>query len=317
MLRQFLNVAVLSLCVTANAAPEQPIELVVPFTPGGLTGSTSRMFAQLLGEHLGQPITVRYYPGHHAQKGASHVAKSPPNGRTLLAITVTHSANATLMPHARFDLQKDLTGIAFLTAAPLVVVVPQQSAIQSLQDLVVAAKKSPLQVGTSGNGSSPHLTMALFDDLTGTQSLSIPHMGGKIAIESLIAGKVDAVFSNIPQIIEPLRAGSLRALAITSTTRHPLLPDVPTSAEAGMPELIAENWGAIMAPHGTPPETIAHLSDALKTIAAKPATQKLVSDIGLDIRFVGHQGFKQHLLQDIQKWQTLIKKHNISPGWSE
>ena len=315
MLRQFFYVAVLGLCMAANAAPKHPIELVVPFTPGGLTGSTSRVFAQLLCEHLGQPITVRYFPGHHAQEGARHVSKSAPNGRTLLAITVTHSANATLMPNARYDLQRDLKGIAFLTAAPLVVVVPQQSPIQSLQDLVVAAKKSPLQVGTSGNGSSPHLTMALFDDLTDTQSLSIPHTGGKIAIESLIAGKVDAVFSNIPQIIEPLRAGHLRALAITSTTRHPLLPDVPTSAEAGMPELIAENWGAIMAPHGTPPDTIGHLSTALNTIAAKPATQKMVADMGLGIRFVGHQDFEQHLQQEIKKWQNLIKKHNISPGW--
>lgn len=315
MFRQFFNAAVLGFCMAANAAPKHPIELVVAFAPGGMSGNTSRVFAQLLSEHLGQPITIRYYPGRHAQEGANHVAKSAPNGRTLLAITVAHSANATLMPNSRYDLQRDLTGIAFLTAAPLVVVVSKVSPIQSLQDLVVAAKKSPLEVGTSGNGSPPHLTMALFDDLTDTQSLPIPHAGGRIAIESLIAGKFDAVFANISEIIEPLRAGHLRALAITSTTRHPLLPDVPTSAEAGMPELIAENWGAIMAPHGTPPATIAHLSDALKTIAAKPATQKLASNMGLSIRFVGHQDFEQHLLQDIQKWQTLIKKHNITPGW--
>jgi tripartite-type tricarboxylate transporter receptor subunit TctC len=315
MFRQFFNAAVLGFCMAANAAPKHPIELIVPFAPGGMSGNTSSVFAKLLSEHLGQPITVRYYPGRHAQEGARHVAKSSPDGRTLLAITVAHSANATLMPDARYDLQRDLKGIAFLTAAPLVAVVSKKSPIQSLQDLVVAAKKSPLQVGTSGNGSPPHLTMALFDDLTDTQSLPIPHAGGKIAIESLIAGKVDAVFANISEIIEPLRAGHLRALAITSSTRHPLLPDVPTSAEAGMPGLMAENWGAIMAPRGTPPETIAHISDALKTIASKPATQKLASDMGLSIRFVGHQDFEQHLLQDIQKWQNLIKKHNITPGW--
>jgi tripartite-type tricarboxylate transporter receptor subunit TctC len=111
--------------------------------------------------------------------------------------------------------------------------------------------------------------------------------------------------------------GQLRALAITSTTRHPLLPEVPTSAEAGLPGLISENWGAIMTPRGTPPETIAKVSSALEAIAVKATTHKLAEDMGLSIRFVGYQGFDQHLQAEIKKWQDLIKKHNISPGWME
>jgi tripartite-type tricarboxylate transporter receptor subunit TctC len=310
----------LSLWIGAHAQttyPHQPIQVVVPFPPGGLTENTSRMLAQLLSQSLGQAVETPNYTGNKGQAGMQKVIQSAPDGYTLLAVTVTHAANASLMPGTHKKLLNDLTGVAFLTSAPTVVVVRNNSPIHSLQDLALKAKNREVQGGTAGTGSTPHLAQSLFQDVADVSITPIPYDGGKLAIQALLQGEVDVVFSNIPHSLEHLQSGQLRALAITAPHRHPAIPLVPTSAEVGYPELLCENWGALMAPQGTPPEILRKLSNALSTIANEPKILDMATGKGLSIRFIPWEHFGKRLHDEVTKWQGLIQKHHITPGWVE
>lgn len=288
------------------------IRYVVPFPPGGLTDVMARLVGQQLGERWKVNVVIDNKPGSGGQIGADAVAKAPADGQTLLAITLTHAANFTLFPKAPYNFQKDLKPVALMAGSPMLVVVPTASKIQNFKDLVAAAKAGKLNAGSSGNGTPPHLTLALFNDIAKTDIQHVPYKGGAPSITDLIGGQLDVIFSNFPESIAHVKAGKLRALAIASSARHPAVPDVPTTAEAGMPALQVENWTAMMVPAGTPDAAVAKLGSEIVKILAAPEIEERARTQGFRVDARGPDKFAPFLDEEIARWAKVIKAAHIT-----
>ena len=289
------------------------IRYVVPFPPGGLTDMMARLVGQQLSTRWGVTVVVDNKPGNGGQIGAAEVARAAGDGQTLLAITLAHAANVTLFKsNAGYDFQKDLRPVALLAGSPMLVVVPQDSPIKDFKDLVAQAKSRKLNAGSSGNGTPTHLTLALFNDLNKTDIQHIPYKGGAPAITDLIGGQVDVIFSNFPESIAQVKAGKLRALAIASAARHPLVPDVPTTAEVGAPALAVENWTAIMAPASMSDAAVAKLGAEVVKIMAAPDIDDRARVQGFRVDARGPQQFAPFLKDEIERWARVIKAAGIT-----
>jgi len=251
-------------------------------------------------------------PGSGGQIGADAVAKSPPDGLTLLAITLTHAANVTLFPKAPYSFTKDLKPVALMAGSPMLVVVPAASRIQNFKDLIAAAKAGKLNAGSSGNGTPPHLTLALFNDIAKTEIQHVPYKGGAPSMTDLIGGQLDVVFSNFPESLAHVKSGKLRALAITSATRHPAVPDAPTTAEAGMPALQVESWTAMMVPAGTPDAAVAKLGAEVVRILAAPEIEERARTQGFRVDARGPDQFAPFLKSEIERWGHIIAAAKIT-----
>ncbi|HOY35255.1 MAG TPA: tripartite tricarboxylate transporter substrate binding protein [Piscinibacter sp.] len=289
------------------------IRYVVPFPPGGLTDVMARLVGQQLGTRWGVNVVIDNKPGNGGQIGAAEVAKAPGDGQTLLAITLTHAANVTLFKgKASFDFQKDLRPVALLAGSPILVVVPAASPIKDFAGLIAAARAGKLNAGSSGNGTPPHLTLALFNDLMKTEVQHVPYKGGAPSMTDLIGGQLDVVFSNMPESIAHVKSGKLRALAIASGARHPLVPDVPTTAEAGLPQLAVENWTAIMVPSATPEASVAKLGAEVLKIMAAPDIEERARTQGFRVDARGPQAFGAYLNSEVERWSKVIAAAKIS-----
>jgi tripartite-type tricarboxylate transporter receptor subunit TctC len=294
--------------------PGSTIRYVVPFPPGGLTDVMARLVGQQLGTRWGINVVVDNKAGSGGQIGAAEVAKSPPDGQTLLAITLTHAANVTLYKgRAQYDFQKDLRPVALLAGSPMLVVVPASSPVKDFKDLMAQARAKKLNAGTSGNGTPPHLTLELFNDITKSEIQHIPYKGGAPSMTDLIGGQLDVVFSNLPESIAHVKSGKLRALAIASAARHPLVPDVPTTAEAGLPALQVENWTAVMAPAGMPDAAVAKLGAEVVGIMASPEIDERARTQGFRVDARGPQAFAAFLKGEIERWARIITAAKITP----
>lgn len=293
--------------------PGATLRYVVPFPPGGLTDVMARQVGQQLGERWKVNVVIDNKPGGGGQIGAAEVAKAVGDGQTLLAITMTHAANVTLFKgRAAYDFQKDLRPVALLAGSPMLVVVPAASAIKDFKDLVQIARGGKLNGGSSGNGTPPHLTLALFNDIHKTDIQHIPYKGGAPAITDLIGGQLDVIFSNFPESVAHVKSGKLRALAIASAARHPLLPDVPTTAEAGAPQLMVENWTAIMAPASTPEPVVAKLGAEVLKIMAAPDVEERARTQGFRVDARGPQAFGKFLGDEVERWSRIIAAAKIT-----
>ncbi len=292
--------------------PGATLRYVVPFPPGGLTDVMARLVGQQLGERWKVSVVVDNKPGGGGQIGADAVAKAPPDGNTLLAITLTHAANVTLFPKAPFSFAKDLRPVALLAGSPMLVVVPAASPIQTFKDLVAAARSRNVNAGSSGNGTPPHLTLALFNELNQTRIQHVPYKGGAPAMTDLIGGQLDVVFSNMPESIAHVKSGKLRALAIASTARHPLVPEVPTTAEAGMPALQVENWTALMAPAGMNDAAVDKLAAEVVRIMGTPELEERARTQGFRIDARGPQAFAPFLKSENERWAKVIVAAKIT-----
>lgn len=291
--------------------PSKPIRYVVPFAPGGLTDIMARMVGHQLSEEWGKPIVIDNKPGGNANIGADQVAKAPADGYTWLAVTLTHASNVTLFPKLPFNMQKDLVPVARIASSPMTVVVPANSPIQSMKDLVEAARKGKLNAGSSGNGTPPHLTLALFESLTGTKLTHVPYKGGAPSMTDLIGGQIDVVFSNFPESLAYVKGGKLRALAVTTRERHPLLPDVPTVAEVGFPDLLVENWTGMMIPAGTPKPVIDKVGTAVaKMVEVKSVRDRIVA-AGFSPAPQASAPFADYFQGEVARWSKLIDQKGI------
>ena len=226
---------------------------------------------------------------------------------------MTHAANVTLFKgKAAFDFQRDLKPVALLAGSPMRVVVPLAGPIKDLKDLVARAKAQKLNAGSSGNGTPPHLRLKLFNDIAGAQVLHIPYKGGAPSMTDLIGGQLDMVFSNLPESIAHLKGGKLRTLAITSKERHPLLPEVPTTLEAGMPRLAVENWTAIMAPAATPDAVVARIATEVLAIMAGPEVAERARSQGFRVDARGPREFAPLLKDEIERGARVITTAHIT-----
>ena len=288
------------------------IRYVVPFPPGGLTDVMARLVAQQLGARWNVNVVVDNKPGSGGQIGAAEVAKAAGDGQTLLAITLTHAANVTLFKgRTNFDFQKDLKPVALLAGSPMLVVVPALSPVTSLKDLAALAKTKKLNAGSSGNGTPAHLTLELFNSVAQTDIQHIPYKGGAPSMTDLIGGQLDVVFSNLPESIAHVKSGKLRALALASPQRHPLVPDVPTTAEAGFAQLAVENWTAIMAPASTGDAVVQKLAAEVLKIMATAEIDERAKTQGFRIDARGPATFAPFLKEEIERWSRVISAAKI------
>jgi tripartite-type tricarboxylate transporter receptor subunit TctC len=288
------------------------IKYVVPFVAGGLTDVMARIVGQKLSENWKVPVLIDNRGGGNAQNGADYVAKSTSDGSQILAITQSHAVNVSLFPNAPFSFTKDLRPVALLADSPMLVVVPANSPIKDFKDLMMVSKTRDLNASSAGSGSGPHLTLELFNDLNKSKIVHVPYKGGAPSITDLIAGRVDVSFSNFPNSIPFVKAGTLRAIAICSLTRHPDLPDVPTARESGMPDLVVENWTAVMAHAKTPDAIVDKYSREFVRIMTTPEIAERVTQRGFRVNAKGSEEFGAYLKTEIERWGRIVKAARIT-----
>ncbi|MDZ5456251.1 Bug family tripartite tricarboxylate transporter substrate binding protein [Azohydromonas lata] len=292
--------------------PGTPIRYVVPFPPGGLTDVMARAVGQQLGERWKTTVVVDNRAGGGGQIGADTVAKAPANGHTLLAITLTHAVNYSLFPGASYNFVQDLRPVALLAASPMLVVVAASSQIKSFKDLMEASKGRQLNGGSSGNGTPPHLTLALFNQLNKSAIQHVPYKGGTPCIQDLMGNQLDVVFSNFPESVAHVKSGKLRALALCSAARNALVPDVPTTAELGLAELQVENWTGIMAPARTADAVVDKLSAEVVRIMRTADIEERARTQGFRVDARDAQAFAPYLKAEVERWGRLVKTANIT-----
>ena len=291
--------------------PTKPIRIVVPFPAGGTTDILARAVAQRLSDTLGQPAVVDNRPGAGGNIGAELVAKASPDGHTLLMGTVgTHAINASLYSKMPYDHVRDFAPIILVAGVPNVLVVHPSVPVNSVQELIAYAKANSgkLNFASSGSGTSIHLAGELFKTMAGVQMAHVPYKGSAPAVTDLLGGQVQLMFDNLPSALPHIKAGKLKALAVTSATRAAALPDVPTIAESGLAGFDATSWFGLLAPAGTPQPIIAKLnSEVAKWLASAEAKEKMA---GLGANAAGHSTdeFVRHIAAETSKWAKVVKE---------
>jgi tripartite-type tricarboxylate transporter receptor subunit TctC len=305
-----LALAAPAVAAQAQSYPNKPIRLVCPFPPGGAVDIASRATAHTLSQVLGQPVTVDNRPGAGGNIGAEITAKSAPDGYTLLMTTSgIMGINPALYSKIPFDSVKDFAPVSMLVSLNNVLVVNPSLPYKSVQEVIAAAKAQPgkLTYASSGNGTSIHLSGELFKSMAGVDMLHIPYKGSAPAVTDLLAGQVNMMFDNIPSSLPHIKAGKLRALAVTGSKRSHLLPDLPTIAEAGVPGYDSYVWFGIVAPAGTPPEIIARLNAALVKTAATAEFRDRLSSQGYDVLSSTPEQMAASIRGEIDKWGKIVK----------
>jgi tripartite-type tricarboxylate transporter receptor subunit TctC len=251
-----------------NAWPNRPIRLIVPYPPGGFTDQMARLVQPRLQAKLGQTIVIDNKPGANSIIGVDALAKSAPDGYTFGVVIAAYAANTTLYPKLPYDPRKDLVGVAPMASAPLLAAVFNQAAFKTVAELVDHARRHPgkISFGSSGTGSAAHLTGELLKAVSRTYMVHIPYRGAAPALSDLIAGQIDLLFDGGAAVLNAGKAGQVRLMGVTSEHRLPLLPQVPTFIEQGVPNFTSSSWAALLAPAGTPRDIVRRMSDEVTEI---------------------------------------------------
>lgn len=297
----------------AQSFPDRPVRYIVPFPPAGLTDIMARLVAQRLSDVWGKPVLVENRAGGNALIGADAAAKSPADGHTLLAITMTHTVNVSLFPNAPYNLMRDFQPVSVLGSLPLVVVVNANNPVRTLAELMEQARTRNLNGGSSGNGSPPHLGLELFRRAAraGDKITHVPYRGGAPSVTDLAGGNLDLMVSNLPECLGQIQGGRLRALATTGAARHRLIPDVPTVAEAGAPELTMTNWTAVLTNAAVPAPVFAEISRATQLAIQHADTKRRAEDGGFDVLGWDPDRSKTFMTEEVARWAQLVREANI------
>ncbi len=307
----------LSVQATSHAQvwPQKPVTLVVPFPAGGSTDTVARAIGPKMAIRLNQAFVIDNRAGATGTIGTAFVKRAQPDGYTLL---VTSLGPLTIVPHLvkqlPYDARTDFEHVTVAVQAPNLLVVPAASGIKSLQEMLAELKNKPgaLAFGSAGNGSSPHLTAELFWKVTGTKGLHVPYKGGALAMNDLLAGTLAASFPNINEVIKLVQAGRLRALAITSKTRSPLLPDVPTLSELGIQGADVYSWQAVVAPKGLPSDIKRTMHAAIVAALNEPDVKARFVEQGFEIVASTPAEFQRYHFEEFARWQRLIESSKIT-----
>jgi tripartite-type tricarboxylate transporter receptor subunit TctC len=310
------TLAAAPLAATAQAAyPSRPINLIVPFSAGGTTDILARIVGEAIKKELGQPVIVDNRAGAGGNIGGALAAKAAPDGYTLFMGTVgTHAINASLYKKMPFDHVKDFAPLTRVAMVPNLLVAHPSRPYKNVRELIAYARANPGKVnfGSSGNGSSIHLSGELFNTLAKVDMIHVPYKGSAPAVTDLVGGQIDLMFDNMPSAIQHVRSGRLKALAVTTAKRSPELPDVPTIAEAGVPGYEATSWFGMFAPAATPAPIVARLNAALVKALADPEVKKKFAEQGAEALGETPAQFASFIRAETAKWSQVVKASGAS-----
>lgn len=298
---------------SAQAYPNRPVKIIVPFATGGPADVYARFIAQRLSDSLGQSFVVDNKPGGGSVIGTDLAAKSPADGYTLLMMSNTHTVNETLIPTKPFQLMRDFVGVAPVNYSDLVLVAHPSVAAGNLRELIAQAKANPgkMNYASSGPGTPYHMAGELFKSMAGIDVVHVPYKGSSGARTDILAGQVQIMFDAVTTMTEQVRAGKVKALATSGRARSDVLPDVPTLAEAGVPGYESTIWLGVMAPRGTPAEVVNRLNEVISKIVGAPEIKQQWSKQGAVPLVMNPAAFAKYLNDDIAKWAQVIKTANI------
>lgn len=317
VLLSLASLAAMGACAPAwsQVSGGKPIRLVVPFTPGGSTDLLARVIGAKLSLSLGRTVIIDNKPGAGGSIGAAEVARASPDGDTLLMGHIgTLAVNVSLYPKLPYDPVKSFAPVAWVARVPNVLVVNPASGIGSLKELIDRAKAKPglLTYASGGNGSAAHIAFEALKLRTKTSLTHIPYRGTAPAVQDVIAGQVDAIFTGTPAVLMHLKSGRLQSLAVSSVSRVPLLAQVPTVAESGFPGFEADQWYGIVAPAGTPAATVARLNAAINAVLTLPEVAQKFAEEGAEPVRMEPQAFAALITREIPRWQSVVRAANMT-----
>jgi tripartite-type tricarboxylate transporter receptor subunit TctC len=318
MNRLAISLSLLLACLNAGAQnfPSKPIRVVIPFVAGGSSDIVGRAIGSKFQEFLGQPAVVENKPGANGAIAAEFVAKADPDGHTILVGSIgVFSINAALFKDLRYNPVRDFAPITLAVTTPNVLITKPGLAANSMKELVDYAKKNPgkLSYCSSGTGSSDHLTAELLNQVAGISAVHVPYKGGAACQTDIMGGQVDISFQNLGAVTNYIRGNRMKALAVTAKTRNPQLPNVPTTAEGGFPELVVTSWQAAAAPAKTPREIVARLNDATVKALRAPDVRERMSQIGFDVVAGTPEEFGRFMKEELERWTEVVKRGGIKP----
>jgi tripartite-type tricarboxylate transporter receptor subunit TctC len=304
-----LFIALAATAAYAESYPTKPIRLIVPFPPGGTTDNLGRLLASRLSESLGQQVIVDNRAGAGGTLGTDFVAKSAADGYTLLFGGIGLAINASLYKNLPYDSKKDFTPIATFATVPNVLVVNPTVPVKSVKELIDYSKRHPttLFMGSAGNGTTNHLSGELFKSMTGATFAHVPYKGSGPAMTDLLGNQIQLMFDNLPGSVQGIKAGKLRPLAVTSTTRSPVLPDVPTMIEAGVPGYTVNVWSGVLGPKDLPKEILVKLSNEISRIARDKAMVEKLTLQGATPLVSTPEELTKRIQSDTEKWAKLVR----------
>ena len=313
-MRFLLAVVLVFITVNSNAQswPSRPIRYIVPFPPGAFNDTLGRTISTELSKTLGQPMVVDNRPGGNSVIGTEAAAKSAPDGYTLFGAALPFSAIQSLYKTS-FDVTKDFAPITLAGFSANLLVAHPSFPPNSVKELIEYARRNPGRVnyGSSGNGTSVHLAMELFKSMSKTYMLHIPYRGSAPVVADLIGGQVDVMFDNMPNVIGHVRAGKMKALAVTTAQRSPLAPEIPTVAEAGLPGYEQTAWFGVLAPAGTPREIIGRLNGEIIKVLNSPDVKERFGKQGVEVRTSTPEQFSTFLRSEVDRWGKVIREAGI------
>jgi tripartite-type tricarboxylate transporter receptor subunit TctC len=300
-------------CAAGQAYPTKPVRIVVPFGPGGVADISARAVAQKMGESMGQQVIVENKPSAGGILASETVAKAEPDGYTLLFITNGNSVSESLFKSLPYSSVKDFAPVSTVGFFDFVLFVKNDSDIKSLGELLARMRASPgkLNIGTINPGSGQHLSAELFKSMAGVDAQIITYKSTPEVITAVISGQVQVGLDIVAPVMAQVKGGALRMIAVSSRQRSPILPDVPTVAESGVPGYESESWNGVAAPVKTPPAIIEQLNKEVRAAVASPDVKKRLQDLGIDARAGTPEQLRERLVADIAKWRAVIEKANI------
>ena len=296
----------------AETYPARPVRIIVPVPAGGALDILARLMGQWLSDHLGQPFLVENRPGAGTNLGIDAVVRSAPDGYTLLLVPGSVTVNATLNPKLPFNFLRDIVPVAMVSELPLVMEVNPSVPAKTVPEFIAYAKANPGKVAmaSSGVGTPQHITGELFKLMTRIEMLHVPYRGGAPALTDLLGGQVQVMFSPLPESMAAIKAGSVRAIAVTTDSRVAALPDVPTVGES-IPGFESSTWQGIGAPEKTPPEIVARLNQEINAGLADPTIKARLLDLGSTPKPLSPAEFKSLIVAETAKWAKVITEANI------
>ena len=310
----FCAIGVAASIATAEDYPTRTITIIVPGSPGGAIDTVARLVGQQLSQAWGQPVVVDNKTGAANMIGTDFVAKSDPDGYTVLITAAAHAINPSLYKKMAFDSVKDFEPVILADTVPLLLVVPASLPVHNVQELIAYIKAHPDEVSyaSSGTGQIQHMSAELFKGIAGVEILHVPYKGSTFAHPDLISGRVTMMFDTVAALMPQVQAGTLRPLAVTTTARVPTLPDVPTMIEAGVAGYDTSSWGGFFVPAGTPKDVVTKLNAGINTALTDPGVQEKLAAVGITVHGGTPDEFGQFLQAEMTKWAKVTKDANIT-----